>query len=1300
MLGRSSIVRSRGHSGSVDACPQPHSAGDSLSFLIGVVVALVLSSISVTALGADPGGDLQSLLDTGKLSEAEAAAAQVLSEVHPTNRADSLRVLGATRVLVEARQRLSRFDDPSMTGLVESLLSMSRALHKPGAIAIAHAHQYAGYQARARGDRTEEAEHFQAALDIIAAAEPPNPSELAIALSNLATTNLRAGDYEAARKLLERGLKVLEGSFPADHIAFGGTLLNLNDARIALDDTVGVADDYARAVRIFEKQEGVDGSRVADALYRQGLFALETGNTRRAAEILGRAIAILQVRDTVGNRLAASLLAGARADLELADPDSAAVLAARARDTYTRLYGGTSPEVAACLITIGDAARQTFRHDGARDSYLSALAILEDPSASNAEVLEDCLQALASHSLEIGRNSDALRYARGALDISTRTRGAHHRKTALARLAYGAALRSAQQADSAFAEYNLALTDLRSVTDSSDQVLAEPYLRLAALARERGNLPQARADVERALGLLRRPSGNNVSMLAESLHELGILQRRLGDVSGAYTSLMEALELASDLRRDTVPVASILSSLAILERARGNPAAAMTHFGEAMEILKRVLPEDSPEHALVLRNLASLENEGGRFTEAEAHYKQALGILEQSLGRDHPDVAATHLGLGNALREMGRVEEARGHYLLAIEIHRRALGSDSPSLALDFHNLAALLLESEQMEAAVENAREAEKLSQQHFRLIAQGVSEREALHYSAGRVSGTHIVLTAAARSPLPADWEQAWDLVIQSRAVILEEIADRRRFLSSTCDPHIAQLTADLTSASNQLAYLAVRGRGMETLESYQAHLAEARRLKEAAERNLAAQSKQFGARQARQMVGWRQVREALPPRSALIAWVRFDRLDYAVRGGEPHGERPARGRPYYAGFVAAPGAPVRLVPLDDADKIDALVAEWHQQAGAGPRTRGAAAAEEAYLEAGAALRRAVWDPVAAGLDSVEVIFLVPDGALALLNFDALPYDSGEFLIEHAPLLHILSSERDLCGDGTQRSRGAGLLTIAAPDYDMLPVAKPEGEGAQIGMTRGVPCGQFKSLWFESLPGTDIEQQELIRLWNDLAVAVGPDRPGRKAAFRKLVGLGATEREFKGLASGFEILHIASHGFFLGSECAGRGTTGGAAAPDELTLGGLVAESPLLLSGLAFAGANLRENAPNSDDDGILTAEEITALNLEGVDMVLLSACETGLGKIEVGEGVFGLRRAFQVAGARSLVMTLWSVEDKAAADWMAKMFAHHLRGQLSVAEAVRAASRAMLTERRNNGQTTHPYYWGAYVTTGEWK
>jgi CHAT domain-containing protein len=142
------------------------------------------------------------------------------------------------------------------------------------------------------------------------------------------------------------------------------------------------------------------------------------------------------------------------------------------------------------------------------------------------------------------------------------------------------------------------------------------------------------------------------------------------------------------------------------------------------------------------------------------------------------------------------------------------------------------------------------------------------------------------------------------------------------------------------------------------------------------------------------------------------------------------------------------------------------------------------------------------------------------------------------------------------------------------------------------------------------------------------------------------------------------------------------------------------LLLSGLALAGANRRADAGPDDEDGILTAEEVTALNLEGVEWAVLSACDTGLGQVKAGEGVFGLRRAFQVAGVRTVIMSLWSVDDEAARLWMRTLYERRLQKHLSTADAMHEAGLSVLRDRRSRGQSTHPFYWAGFVAAGDWR
>jgi CHAT domain-containing protein len=423
-----------------------------------------------------------------------------------------------------------------------------------------------------------------------------------------------------------------------------------------------------------------------------------------------------------------------------------------------------------------------------------------------------------------------------------------------------------------------------------------------------------------------------------------------------------------------------------------------------------------------------------------------------------------------------------------------------------------------------------------------------------------------------------------------------------------------------------------------------------------------------------------------------------------------------------------------LGAAAGIDARIRRWSEAVAQAPRELAVAAggAEEKYRAAGERLREAIWDPVARHLKGVRQVFVVPDGALSLVSFATLPAGEGRYLVESGPQLHYLSAERDLVREAKPRGAGNGLLVLGGPDYDSSPevsaetadAVKAAGDeavrGAAIGaatqpavaaaagtaagraaLYRGATatCADFRSLKFKPLPGAWLEAREVEALWKE-QTTVGKTRPGDVL---ELMGHRAAEGAFKKTAAGRRVVHLATHAFFAPGGCEsalergeGQGNKASAGGSTPLASG----DNPLLLSGLALAGANRRnETKDEAGEDGILTAEEIASLDLSGVEWAVLSACETGVGKVQAGEGVLGLRRAFEVAGAGTLIMSLWSVEDESAREWMKNLYAARLGGS-STAEAVRAASLKVIEARRRAGRSTHPAFWGAFVAAGDWR
>jgi hypothetical protein len=244
-----------------------------------------------------------------------------------------------------------------------------------------------------------------------------------------------------------------------------------------------------------------------------------------------------------------------------------------------------------------------------------------------------------------------------------------------------------------------------------------------------------------------------------------------------------------------------------------------------------------------------------------------------------------------------------------------------------------------------------------------------------------------------------------------------------------------------------------------------------------------------------------------------------------------------------------------------------------------------------------------------------------------------------------------------------------------------------------------------FRSLAASRREAEEVVDTWVDRFGRSGASTPA--SGVLALLGKEASEGAFKRLAPGRRLLHLATHGFSLDPGCLGGKDVGPGAhespprdqAPAFLPGRGMIS-NPLLFSGLALAGANRRAGAAAGEEDGILTAQEIAALDLSGTQWAVLSACDSRGGEILRNEGVFGLQRAFRIAGARTVVASLWPVEDEAARSWMHVFYRAALEEGLDTAAAARAASLALLRERRAQGAATHAFYWGGFVASGDWR
>jgi CHAT domain-containing protein len=302
---------------------------------------------------------------------------------------------------------------------------------------------------------------------------------------------------------------------------------------------------------------------------------------------------------------------------------------------------------------------------------------------------------------------------------------------------------------------------------------------------------------------------------------------------------------------------------------------------------------------------------------------------------------------------------------------------------------------------------------------------------------------------------------------------------------------------------------------------------------------------------------------------------------------------------------------------------------------------------------------------------ILISPDGALNLLPFAVLATNHGEPLLTQYEISY-LNTARELLTPKS-RQQGPNIDAIfAAPDFG--PTGGPSASlNPKLANQRSEEMDRAGFV-FRPLLGAAREAEDVRRALNSQEVHV-------------FIGGDASEEQLKKLSSP-RILHIATHGFFLPDQKSSRSqgdTSTAGAFPTNL-------EDPLVRSGLALAGANQRQSGAN--DDGILTALELAQLDLHATELAVLSACDSGLGQVQNGEGVFGLRRSLALAGAQSQVTTLWKVSDDATRQLM-KEFYQRLLNREGISQAMRGAQLSLL----NNPQTAHPYYWASFVVTGKW-
>lgn len=800
-----------------------------------------------------------------------------------------------------------------------------------------------------------------------------------------------------------------------------------------------------------------------------------------------------------------------------------------------------------------------------------------------------------------------------------------------------------------------------------EKALGPDHLRLAyslEILAEAYDQPHANEKserfLERAIGIRAQALGKTHPDIVKPLNHLARLYMQDGDYERAEPLLLQAMEA----KAPPIDTAHTLHYAALLELNKGEYGFAQKAFTGALGIYKRQPQATYSDIASSLDGLALTHQAEGAYDKAEPLFIEALSVRERALGGMHLRVASSLGNLALHYQARGAYARAQPLFLRALAIQERLLGATHPTVAGELddlarnHELAGSYAAAEPLLARATEIHEA-----QLQREIAPLSEQRKRSLMTSLQDETDSVVSLSLAVPSSPGALDLALTTVLRRKGRALEALAANRLALHEHSSPALLAKRKELDSTNDMRGVLR-RSQYSHDSPLYKYLVKSYRETSDKIESELNAAG--GTAYSQSEPVTIAAAQAALPTGTMLVELVR---IHHVTTAGQRRDSQSTR----YVAFLLPPHGMSRVVDLGETAPIDiaidAVLGTMHK---ATPAEDARAALQQ--------LDTLLLGPLRSYLSTTSHIIFSPDGKLDLVPFEALIDARGRYELEER-LVSYLSSGRDLLRLQERREPRGPVTVVAAPLY-----GPPE-----MATSRGVPP-------FLPLPGALAETTAL------------------KAHFpeaRLLVGKHAT-KESLAATTGPGVLHIATHGFYararatatasaeqptgsilaklvrsaLSKPGASRGID--VEAPTFASLSSYVVEDPtgeLDRAGLALSLANVA-------DFGIVTAREIAGYDWWGTRLVVLSGCETGVGAVPSGEGVYGMRRALVLAGTESQVVSLWSVSDAATSELM-RMFYGELANGTGRAEALRRAKLALMRQP----QFAHPYYWAAFIPAGDW-
>ena len=772
---------------------------------------------------------------------------------------------------------------------------------------------------------------------------------------------------------------------------------------------------------------------------------------------------------------------------------------------------------------------------------------------------------------------------------------------------------------------------------------------LANLYRDEGEYEKAVPLLQRALAIRERDLGPDHTETANVLFSLGRLLMLSGDFAAAEANLLRSLQICEKAGPYYLEnLAGITSSLGWLYLDMADFEKADAMISRSLELRKKLYTSDHIYLAGGLRELALLYSQSREFNKAEALFQQSLEMRERLFGTNHVLVSEAvhdcgtvylaqgdlpkaeralerartiigqtlgrdHLQFASILMELSRVQEAKGDYPAALKLCDEAsflfekhLGPSHHRSLLSLRRSAFLTSALGRPERALAAADRLEKGEECVLANLLSFTSERQrlALQRDSSWLKGVYdLWADLGATKPLARS-------ILRTKGIVLDSLIEDRCLAKASNDERVHHMISQISQMHRRLAEISIPAAQSASSTNLVAELRSLSSQVESLEGALARRVAGLGNSRHALSIQTEQVEAAIPPSATLLEIVRYR-----------HYLGQARWEESYGALVLSHSEQRRWVRLGPADRIEKAIRLYQHAV----RTLAAPDALNSSLHD---LHDRLWRPLQPAIPKgTSQVIVSPDGEMNFVSFAGLLNPANRFLGEDF-LFSYVSCSRDLLIENSTITNATDLLVFANPEFSNAGLSAAPNQLCQP---------KLHELKFQSLPGAEKEGRLLL------------DR-ARQLGFERAVlhlGTKATEAALRQVHSP-KALHLATHGFVLPEIQDSRLMNEDFNEPGMVNLG-LRKMNPMLRCGLAFSGAQrtfqewVEGKAVTGGNDGVMTADEIGGLDLHDTLLVVLSACDTGMGEARAGEGVLGLRRGFIQAGARNLLLTLWPIDDE---------------------------------------------------------